>query len=88
MRMDFFTHLWGKFNMKMDFRLELCVGSRVVRLTPYRRVVMFDFGYDFQHRPGGKPSTVRRRCLYVSFDAVNYRGARTIDPSDLYNNKI
>lgn len=73
--------------MQMDFRLELSIGSRVVRLTPYRRIVVFDFGYDFQHRSGSKPSVVGRRCVYVSFDAVNYYVARSINPSDLYNNK-
>lgn len=81
----YFTYLGGKFDEKMDFRLQwLLVDGRVVRPTPYGRVVVFRLRHEPQHGPRGKPPAICRHGLDVRLDAVHDRRAGSIGPSDLW----
>lgn len=77
------TYLWSEFHVQLNFRLQLFVDGRVMRLTPYRSVVVFHFRNKFQHGPGRKPSAVRCCSFYVRFDAIFDHSTRIVSPSDL-----
>lgn len=81
----YFTYLRGEFDEQMDFRLQrLLIDGRVVRPTPYGRVVVFRLRHEPQHRPCGKPPAIRRHGLDVRLDAVHDRRTRSIGPSNLW----
>lgn len=81
----YFTYLRGEFDEQMNFRLQrLLIDGRVVRPTPYGRVVVFRLRHEPQHRPRGKPPAIRRHGLDVRLDAVHDRRTRSIGPSNLW----
>lgn len=58
-----------------------------MRLTPYRRVVVFHFRRDFQHGPRAEPPAVRSRGLDERLNAFLDHRSGTVGPSDLSNGK-
>lgn len=55
-----------------------------MRLTPYRRVVVFHFRYDFQNGFGGKPFALSCHDLNGRFNTVFEHIAGAVSPRDLY----